>query len=316
MNEDANAPKAAAPISLLPANEEVSEAELGLLLSAVRIDALYAHQRCEEENNPLAKHLKPIVDVLSSHNIVVSYELGDSGFRVDEATGEIQFNGNALNSIVTAARSMSPRGDDDASEAFTKLAVALYIYHEITHVVQKFIDHALAGKIKQVLSPDQLSQFDCVADVTAAHASAIISCAYAGNFSEEYYLDAYASNLLLSYQVLVRAFGIAKADHKRKRALGLLTNVSIAQLALSAKGEARAILMSLCIRPCFTGVDEDNEEILCITLGPDGPCVLFCGGASTNTLNVKAMWAALGQYDPSEIVALLRLAYERHSAHK
>jgi hypothetical protein len=306
---------ASPPISLLAANEEVSAEELSAFLNAVRRDALFAKQWFEDLDNASGDVLKPIVDILATHNLVVGYDLEAKGFEVCEERGEIRFNGGALNSIVTAARSMQTRTTEGNEDLFVKLAIALYVYHEITHVDQKFIDHALAGKIKTALSPDQLSQFDCIADVNSAHCAALIACAYSDDFSEELYLKAYASNLLLSYQILVRAFGISSGDHKRKRALGLLTNTALTQIAINTdEGARKKAMMSLCIRPCFTGVVPETGEILCVTLGTDGLRVLFCATAATNAMDVESMWLAIGGHDPSEIIAVLRLAYERHES--
>jgi hypothetical protein len=126
----------------------------------------------------------------------------------------------------------------------------------------------------------------------------------------EPYIEAYRNNLLLSYQLLVRAFSIENADHKKKRALGLLTSIALCQSAANATGDDAAKRIGLAVKPAFTSVDEDDGCIVALTCGQIGWEILFHGVVKTNRMEISQMWETVGTDDPSDIVALLRVAYE------
>ena len=115
----------------------------------------------------------------------------------------------------------------------------------------------------------------------------------------------------MSYQLLVRAFSIKDADHKKKRSLGLLTNITLCQSALTATPDEAAKLIELAARPAFTSVDREDACIVALTCGANGWEILFYGKVATNRMTIPEMWEAAGTLEPSDILALLRVAYER-----
>jgi len=298
--------------SLSAANEERSD-ELTRILNQVRADALFAMRWWRENNLALAAPLEPIVGILSANNLVVSDGLGDAGFKADAENFEILFNATYLRAIIDTVGALFPPTEEEAAGAVGEIvrqAIALYVFHEITHITQKFVEHELAKTMKAAFSPDELSKIDLVADVRAAHCNALISTAIDGDLERKGYLESYRNNLLLSYQLLVRAFSVKDADHKKKRALGLLTNVVLTQSALNANGEDADRRMELAVKPAFTSVDPVGGTIVALTCGQAGWIILFHGEVATNRMTVSEMWEAAGTTEPEDILALLRVAYE------
>lgn len=295
------------------ANDEC-DPYLAELVSRIRAKALFARQWCDENDLRIAEPLIPIVNILSAHNLVVSDELGEAGFK-HVPPGEIHFNRDVLRNIVATAREMfggrngiSPQ----TLETLCEQAVAMYVFHEITHITQRFIEHGLAQNLKRAFGPDELSKLDLVADVRAAHCNTIISAAVQNQFSERAYLEILRDNFLLSYQLLTRAFSIKDADHKKKRALGLLTNYVLAELALTSDEQDYERIRSLALRPSFTSVDPEQNCIVALTCGANGWDFLFHAEVSTNRMTIPEMWESVGERDPADIIGLLRLAYEKY----
>ncbi|WP_269715005.1 hypothetical protein [Caulobacter sp. NIBR2454] len=295
------------------ANEERSDV-LTRILNQVRADALFARQWWRDRNPALAAPLEPVVAILSANNLVVSEGLGDAGFKSDPENFEVLFNANYLRSISSAVENLfpiEPGESPGALEEIIRQAVALYVFHEITHITQKFMEHELAATMKVAFSPDELSKIDLVADVRAAHCNALIDTAKQENLDRNAYLESYRNNLLLSYQLLVRAFSLKDKDHKKKRALGLLTNVVLTQGAITSVGGEATRRMELAVKPAFTSVDLDGGTIVALTCGSSGWEILFHGEVATNRMNVQEMWDAVGDTDTDDILAILRVAYEK-----
>lgn len=295
------------------ANEERSE-PLTRTLNQIRAEAIFALKWWRETDPTRAAPLEPIVAVLSANNLVASEGLGEAGFKSDPENFEVVFNAGVLRSIAAAVAEIFPGSAplEIATRAeIGRRATALYVFHEITHITQKFVEHELAKSMKAAFTPDELSKIDLVADIRAAHCNALISTAIEGNSDPGVYLNAYRDNLHLSYQLLVRAFSIKDADHKKKRSLGLLTNITLCQSAQMASSADAPKLVELAARPAFTSVDRGEACIVALTCGADGWEILFHGKVATNRMTIPEMWDAAGSADPTDILALLRVAYEQ-----
>lgn len=298
-----------------PASEDCDQ-YLTATLNRIRAKALFARQWCEEQSLDIAEPLTPIVNILSAHNLVVSDALGEAGFEVS-ANGEIHFNREVLRNVVATTRAIfADRGSmpEEAVEALCEQAIAMYVFHEITHIAQKFVEHGLAQTLKRAFGPDELSKVDLVADVRAAHCNTIVFAAIQNQFSERAYLEILRDNYLLSYELLTKAFSIADADHKKKRALGLLTSAVLVQLALNSDGEKHQELRSLALRPAFTSVDTEQNCIVALTCGSNGWEILFHAQVSTNRITIPEMWDRIGTGEPSDILGLLLVAYEKYAS--
>lgn len=293
------------------ANEDRSD-DLTRLLNRIRAEAIFAVKWWIDVDPGRAAPLEPIVSILSVNNLVVSEGLGDAGFKSDPENFEVQFNAKVLRNINLAVEKLfSQHESGETLEELKRQAIALYVFHELTHITQRFVEHNLAKTLKSAFTPDELSKIDLVADVRAAHCNALIFTAKTESQSKEVYLKSYRNNLLLSYQLLVGAFSIKDADHKKKRALGLLTNVALCHSALQSTGEDADRRLALAVRPAFTSVDQDGGGVVALTCAEQGWEILFHGSVATNRMTVAEMWDQIGTSDPTDILALLRVAYER-----
>ena len=298
--------------SLSSANEELSE-RLTRTLNQIRAEAIFALKWWRDQDPARAAPLEPVGAILSANNLQVGDGLGDAGFRSDPENFEILFNADTLRRIEEVVIEIF--GDDeafvDSIEEIQRQAASLYLFHEVTHINQRFVEHSLAASMKSAFTPDELSKIDLVADVRAAHCNALIATAIDENADTGPYLEAYRNNLMLSYQLLVRAFSIKNADHKRKRALGLLTCVVLCQSALQAEPAEVSRRVELAVRPAFTSVDGSEGCIVALTCGSMGWEILFHGSVATNRMTIGEMWDSVGTTDPSDILALLRVGYEK-----
>jgi hypothetical protein len=291
--------------------------ELGTLeevINSVKDDVIAAEGWLVANFPEMAPVLGGIVRVLTTHSLHVSTELGEAGFARDAAAARLYFNAASLVSIWFAASDILAAQDDTESPevlaSFRRNALGLYVLHEIVHVVQNFEKHGLAQILKDAFGPDELSKFDLVADVAAANGMTIAALAREGEFESANYLRLFGSNVLLAYELLSRAFKTAGIDHKKKRALGLLTSLTLVRLALEANDpQVRDHLQRLATTPAFTSVDKASGTIIALTCcgNPGGWKILF--GASADPDTISALWSDPGSSSPERALGILISAY-------
>ena len=296
-----------------PANEDLLD-DFDTILSEIRAEAIYAKDWLVAHNaGALSAPLTAVVGVLSAHNLVVSDELGEKGFEVAQSPLRIVFNRHALTLISETIRALFKdevaQDGEEHLDALVRQGIRLYVFHEVTHIKQQFIEHGLAKSIKRAFTPDELGKIDLVADVSAAHCNAAVLSVIDDDIEVNHYLERYLNSLLLSYELLTRAFLIKDADHKRKRALGLLTGAVLTQVALRSEGSNFDKYLGIAIRPAYTSVDKEDGCVVGLTCGQAGWEVLFHAKVRTNKYSVAEMWEDIGRGDPADIMGFLTVAY-------
>ena len=286
-------------------------AHLNFLLAEACAAAHAALTSWQAENALLSTPLSEIIGVMDAHRLTVANDLGDAGFVLDE-TKEIQFNASALERVVRFVVDLFGNGLPAEEKRNVEIdAVGLYIFHELSHVLQNFITHPQAKAIKRTFGADEVPRMDVISDIRAAHCVALTKLDRGKSLEDSAYLKCYRDNIMTSYEVLINVFGVQNSDGKKKRALGLLTNAMLAQEAINAEPEAKAELIKQAVRPTFVAVDPEDQAILCQICGSGGWTILFHGVVKTNRISLEEMWNLVGDIDPADIIALLQASYQQ-----
>jgi hypothetical protein len=162
-----------------------------------------------------------------------------------------------------------------------------------------------AGSLKAAFGPDELSKFDVIADVRAAHCAAMVVVGNEKRADLESYLTVYRSFLLLSYKLLAGVFGVGEKDHKKKRALGILTSIALVQHYLYVDKSEKSLRWALY--PSFTSVVVEDEQIVGLSAAGDSWVILFGGQIASEEMTAMELWESIGIEDPSRIVSFLGL---------
>ncbi|RYZ61926.1 MAG: hypothetical protein EOP09_19355, partial [Proteobacteria bacterium] len=174
---------------LRPANEQVSSAEVDAILAEIIQNGRFALAWClENEFDHLARPLQKALAQTTGYTLRVSDAIGEAGFDIDDQNRYILLSTSAVNAIVAAASSLSgSKLDNPLNDELVVAAITLYVFHELTHISQKFLKHEQSGDIKQAFGKDIFSMIDCVTDIKSAHCVSIIAMAFEGKFSKASY---------------------------------------------------------------------------------------------------------------------------------
>lgn len=301
------------PNDLKPANEEVSSEALEATLAEILRGARYALSWYHEnELDHLARPLQKAMDQVQGYTITVSDELGEAGFDLHESSRTVLLSSSALNAIVASSVSFGRvRQEDTLKNPLVVAAISIYLFHELTHIAQKLIKHEQARELKDAFGNDIFAMIDCVTDIKAAHCATLISIAFNGQFSKQKYISLFKGNVLLAYQLLIDAFSIKGAEHKRKRALGILSTSAICDVALNCTDHRRTGFMSVAMTPVFTSFVPDQGKIVCLC--PENGDIVFVSGKSSNGLTAAELWDTLENIPIPDALAFLRLAFSTYA---
>lgn len=301
------------PASLKPANEEVSadalEVALAEALTGGRFALSWYH---ENELDHLARPLQKALDQVRGYAVKVSADIGDAGFALDENSRTLFLSSSALNAVVASSVSFGNiKGSDPLAHPLVSAAISIYLFHELTHISQTFIKHEQAKDLKDAFGNDIFAMIDCITDIKAAHCETLISVAFSGSFSKADYISTFKFNVLLAYQLLVDAFSIKGAEHKKKRALGLLSTSAICDVALLCDDGRRSGLMSMAMTPVFTSLVRSKERMVCLC--PENGDIVFVSDKSSNGITAVELWDSLENVPVPEALSFLRLAFSSYA---
>lgn len=283
--------------------------ELNLALATAQADARRAIAWYDTADGVFPAPLAVMREALEQNQLLASDELGERGFVVDATNARILFNSRYLDGVVRSTTEtflMRYGRSPEAAAVSAQQAVGLYMFHELFHISQNFIDHELAGVIKEAFGPDELSKFDVYADVIAAHCQTLVDLLEkAPNLDN--YLPTYGAYLTLSYDVLTGAFELS--PHKKKRALGLITSRMLVERALW-EGETGGDVADLALSPVYTSIAEKSGHIIAL-VGRDHAWEILFYARAENPMDLLAVWEAAGKAPPSDVLALLFPFYEQ-----
>lgn len=277
-------------------NEQApSAADLVSLIEGIKGEVLAAESMVPAHLADMARPLSRVAAVLRNHKLDVSDKLGDAGFNQDKARSELVFSTDALRRMwsVVDQLPLAANATQEELAALRRRSIALYVLHETYHIVQNLAEYELAQTLKQAYGADELSKFDLVADVVAANCLTILQAVERGDYDPVNYVKAFAANVLLAYELLCHGFNTTGVDHKKKRALGLLTCATLARRAVEANEREQFLkLMPLATAGAFTSVDIEQGAIVALTLKPNpGWSVLF--RAKTSPQVAAQLWKAV-----------------------
>lgn len=298
--------------NLIPANEQVSSEALEATLAEILRSGRYALSWYQEnELDHLARPLQKAMDQVHGYSVKVSDEIGEAGFDLDETSRTIFLSSFALNAVVTSSVSFGGVKDSDPlKNPLVVAAISIYVFHELTHISQKFVKHEQARDIKDAFGNDIFAMVDCLTDIRAAHCATLVAIAFDGSFSKADYVSTFKVNVLLAYQLLIDAFSIKGAEHKKKRALGLLSTSAVCDVALSCADGQKAKLMSIAMTPVFTSLVVSKGRLICLC--PESGDIVFVSERSTNELTAVELWETLENIPVAEALAFLRFSFSSY----
>lgn len=282
---------------------------LNLALATAQADARKAIAWYDKADGVFPAPLAVMREALEQNRLLASEELGERGFIIDANNARILFNSRYLGGIVRSTTEtfvQRYRRTPAAAAVSAQKAVGLYLFHELFHISQNFIDHELAGVIKEAFGPDELSKFDVYADVIAAHCQTLVDQAGKAPSLDDY-LATYGAYLMLSYDVLTGAFELS--PHKKRRALGLITSRMLVERALW-EGEAGGDVADLALSPVYTSIAETSGHIIAL-VGRDHAWEILFYARAENPVDLLALWEATGKAPPADVLALLFPFYEQ-----
>jgi len=290
-------------------DRQPSDDELADRVAKVRAEILAVHIKLGSLDRPVNEGLKNICQILRRCSLSVA-DLGEAAFDFNSAHDDIAFNVAHLRKVVAVVRQLFSGAASDLP-ALEQEATRLFVLHELEHIDQHFVEHSLAAEMKDAFGPDEVSKLDVVADVRAAHCSAIIADTLSGSTDPIAHLRRYRNYLILSYQILCVGFGVDGLAHKKKRALGLLTNASIAQLAIRyANAPEQRLFSTLAFQPTFTSVSQETGRFVILALSTRGWRILTDARFRQDTSTVLSVWNGLGGAGYEYILAVLGAAVE------
>lgn len=297
------------PIHLNPANEQVSAEAVEIALAEIVQNARYALAWFEENDlDHLARPLQKALAQTIGYSIRLSDNIGEAGFDLDESNRTIFLSSFALNAVIASSSAISGTKREDPLEIpLVSAAIAIYLFHELTHISQKFIRHEQAGEIRGAFGDDIFAMIDCITDIKAAHCATISAIAFDGSFSKTEYVSIFSNNVVLAHHILVNAFSIKNAPHKKKRALGLLSTSAICDVALKCQDGKKNALMALAMTPVYSSIIPEKQKILCIC--PESGDIIFVSDENTNGLSATELWESLENIPTGDAIAFLRLAF-------
>lgn len=282
--------------------------ELDELVEGIRQRALVAIRYYTDNSNSIPYPLDLIHNSLSSYKLCVSKDIGERGFLVNESDKFIAFNAGYIGCIrddITEMFIEKYKCANEDATIFASEAISLYIFHELFHINQNFIDHELATIIKGAFGPDELSKIDVYADVIAAHCLAFVQQSEKDNTDWNDYIVTYAANITLSYNVLTRSFSNS-GDHKKRRALGLLTSRLLIEYALDAKAanEDNEEIQDLPICPIYTSVSQSTGHIIALSSRENAWGVLFYAQVDDHN-KLAHIWNSIAIEPDEDIIAMM-----------
>lgn len=273
-------------------------------LGRVRQRALAAVSKYDQEGWVLPKPLALIAPSLQALDLVASDALGERGFVVDWGECVVHFNATYLGKIIrgTVSTFVDRYGfGSDVANLMADRAVGLYVFHELFHINQNFIDHEAAAIVKEAFGPDELSKIDVCADFIAAHCQAIVDQSEGVDQDWEAYLQYYASNITLSYNILMGSFS-ALAPHKKRRALGLMVGRLLVERAISAGADSE--LKELVVWPVYASVANIEGYLVALISRENAWEILFYAQVE-DTRVLQELWENVGVAPPEDLMALM-----------
>lgn len=297
---------------LTPANELVSLAEVDIIFERIILDARYALSWCHENDfDALARPLKKALDQTIGYTIQASNNIGEAGFELDEHNRIIFFSFSAVNAVIASSISFSGiKSKNPLDNPIVQNAIAIYLFHELTHISQKFVEHSQAKELQEAFGKDIFSMLDCITDIKAAHCVTVMLQSASGQFSKHDYVTLFSSNVTLAYHLLIDAFSIKNADHKRKRALGLISTCAICDVALEAEPLNKSALMATAMTPVFSSYSATKKRITC--LAPESGDIVFVSPTQRNSITAEEIWKSLENIPLSEVKIFLKASFAGH----
>ncbi|MBD3833178.1 hypothetical protein [Brevundimonas bullata] len=300
-----------------PANDTVPLDELNQAITEVMVRARYARDWCEANNfDAQASPLVSVLNQIVGHSIIASTEVGEGGFHLDESSRTIAFSAQAMGAVILTASILNP---DELSQPLVNRPMgmsilSLYIFHEITHIAQKFTTHKQAQTIKRALGKQFLATIDTRADLKAVHCATIIQCAYGDNFSKNSYVNLLHDNAILAFRSVTDAFSVKDATHKQQRALGLLCTIAICESALNCCIKNARKIYVTAASPLFAGYDPQEKVILCCNL--DNGDIVFISQPYNNSTTAEDVWLNIEKTDIFSAKSFLRMSFEEFHEQK
>lgn len=277
---------------------------LNVELRRIRERTLAAIAWYDNEPETFPEPLACVRGPVERYELLAAEGLGDRGFVVDLGVGAVLFNAGyaeEIRSSVIEAFTERYGFTRESAEDVAGRGLALYVFHELFHINQKFDDHQLAGIIKDAFGPDELSKLDVYADVIAAHCQSFVQQAEAQDRDWERYLDAYASNVTLSYNVLTGAFS-KLGDHKKRRALGLVTSRLLIEKLRGVSDDDEFAEIALC--PVYTSIAFETGHIIALVSRENAWEILFWAQVEEAD-RLRALWERTGTAAPEDLLALM-----------
>lgn len=263
---------------------------------AKALEAL-AHRK---DGDSLFDPLLYVIPMLERYEMLAADGLGERGFAVDDENQRVLFNRYPIERIIRHINEQFGGLNSNDLDKLVDQSVGLYLYHELFHIEQNFENHELAQIIKEAFGPDELSKIDVYADVVAAHCQTLVDLSGTETDIKKY-LEAFGSNISLSYEILSGAFE-SVSPHKKRRGLGLMTSRLLVERAINSNLDDKTVEEALA--PVYTSVSLESSHIIALTTTGNGWIVLFYA----QTLDKDAlsnMWDRAGTAKPRELLSLL-----------
>ncbi|MEP9397986.1 hypothetical protein [Mesorhizobium sp. KR2-14] len=240
---------------------------------------------------------KRAAGILSTLEVSVSDALNDAGFRLHDNRLEISAGG--LNLIYEVGKQNDFGGL--AEEEFCKVALQLYLFHEIHHVAQGLIEFEDVQALKRTAGPDKLGELDVIADTVAAQL-------FAWNFAatQEDFRRQYAAGFLAALHFMVEycfpAFGFPlEKRHKVQRALGIVLMAIITERAIDRRDYESDFDIAL-----YASFSQNFSELAVLSYGGNPSPAMHSVVRTMKPQSVKAVLRLLDSGQVGEILAMTR----------